>query len=505
MVPINDEWLMTRLTSGSKRRLYDFRVKLARDEDRRNYDKDLARLFEEYLRPNYRDEYFRTKEYLRKLRSSEDGKLFSQGVKSYAKLELGIAEFQKPDHSDFRWNRNYQSAKKELIDEFSTYHLKMVHYSDDESIIRTLPKTSTHCGYTYLFSGKRRKGDNMEDIYARYQLEEEQARINKSFNKPILPGVRTQNSNAGGAFNEDGTFTGDCKHKTRLVAMIDMMQIIAELRFAKPLQSRLASEKFYAGGKDMEGISSIIANMRIEYPWFISLDYQAYDQSISSWLLYDVFEVISHAYDDLDEELYWILANDFIHKNFIMADGVYHVDKGVASGSMYTQIWDTVVNRLIILTMLKAMKTSGRMIIMGDDNLLYLRDYIPIDQVASYISKNFGITVNATKSGWGPSTKDPEFLSCVWRSDGRYREYHVVIAKLLYPERFRDYERSQTTPSMVLFSYIMTYPISMWRIMDTDKFRSDHPNLTKRLVEDLVDSRYIPGALTFIREYTLAA
>lgn len=490
MIPISDEWLNSRLTSGSKRRLRQFRASLSRNLDRRNYDAELANLFEEYLRPCWSREYFRTKHYLRDLKSSKDGKFFSQGVKDYHQMEEAIARFQESNHPSFQWNRNYQRAKRELIEEYSKYHLKMVVYDDDESIIDQLPKLNTHSGFTYLETGERRKGDNLGNIHQRYVMEEKLAIEKGSFNKPILPGCRTQ---ASGAFGDNGEFTGDCKHKTRLVSMIDLMVIIAELRFAAPLQKVMASRRDYAGGKDPKAISTIIANYRIQYGRFLSLDYSAFDQSISDWLIYDAFEILRAAFDDPDDDLLRVIVSDFIHKNFVMADGVYYAHKGVPSGSMFTQIIDSIVNVLMVRTYIHAMNIKGDMIVMGDDNLMYLSEDVSVEHIASYITKNFGVKVNAEKTSFGSSANDPEFLSRVWTNVGQRREPHVVISKLLYPERFRDYRNVAVDPAMVLFAYCLTYPITMWQVMDTDRFYEDYPHLKRSVVEELVDSRYLPG------------
>lgn len=502
MKPINDDWLKTRLASGSKSRLQEFRATLMHDEDRRNFDTDLCQLFEGYLLRGESKDYFKVKSYLRDLKSSEDGKLFSQGVKEYAQLEKGIDRFQQPSHPSFQWNRNYQEAKSDLIKLFSKMGLRMVNYIDDESIRLTLPKTSTHCGYTYIQTGRRSKGENLTNIYQRYLEQENLARKEGSFNKPILPGCRTQ---ASGAFEDDGTFTGDCKHKTRLISMVDMFVIIAELRFAAPLQKAMARWDSYAGGKQPNQISSIISNMRYKFPYFISLDYSSFDQSISDWLIYDVFDIIRSAFVDADEELLGVIITDFIEKNFVMGDWTFYVRKGVPSGSMFTQIVDSIANVLMVSTYLKAIGSQGEMIVMGDDNLVYSKLKIDKTTISSYIMKNFGVEVGLKKTTEGTKRVDPEFLSRFWRPSGQEREKHAVISKLLYPERFRNYKNSPVTPELVLFAYILTYPITMWRLMDLDKFYRDFPNLSRRRALEMVDSRYIPGALAFIREYTSAA
>lgn len=411
----------------------------------------------------------------------------------------GLKRFSLPNHPSFQWNQNYQSAKSQLLDKFSSLRLSELTYDGDDSIKEALPKLDTHSGFTYLETGYKYKGENLDNIYERYMLEEKIARECGSFNKPILPGCRTQGS---GAFDEFGNETGDCKHKTRVISMIDMMQIIAELKFAAPIQKALAEMSCYAGGKDPRSISRIIAGMRGKYYYFLSLDYSAFDQSISDWLIYDAFDILKSAFINIDEELYSVIVKDFIHKNFITADGVIYARKGVPSGSMFTQIIDSIVNILMVTTYLNSIGTSGDMIVMGDDNLLYVKDEVSVEAISSYITKNFGVVTNSDKTSFGQRKDDPEFLSRVWRNNGQWREPHTVVAKVLYPERYRNYKKGDVDADMVLYAYILTYPLTMPQIMNVDAFMLDHPNLQRSYILEKVDYRYLPGGLAFIRDYT---
>lgn len=497
MKPISDSQLQARLGSGSKTRLKHFRSSLRADRDSRNFDSGADAAIAKYLLDP--DDYRQVKEYLRNLKSSKDGKYFSQGVKSYADMFSALQRFGEDNHPSFQWNRNYQSAKLELIEIFSKAKLSEVVYTDDESIIDTLPKKDTHSGFTFIITGEKEKGMNLSNIFNRYMYEEKVARQQHSFNKPILPGCRTQGS---GAFEDDGSFTYDCKHKTRVISMIDMFVILAELKWAKPLQGFLADASFYAGGKDPREISGIITDMRQRYGSYISLDYSHFDQSISNWLIYDAFDIVRSAFINVDDELFDVVVDDFIHKNFIHADGVLYSRKGVPSGSMFTQIIDSVVNVLMVTTYLKSLGTSGQMIVMGDDNLLYSKDVISVEHIASYITKNFGVVVNPDKTTADMSRFDPEFLSRQWRYNGQWREPHTVISKLLYPERFRNYRAGVASPQLVIYAFILTYPLTMGKLIDVDAFLRSNPNLRRDIVFEVVDSRYLPGAMAYIRDYT---
>lgn len=495
--------LIASLDVRSKNRLAQFRTNLKRDWDRRNYDFDLVPVIVRYLKQSQIAEFNRTDRYLKTLRSSVDGKFFSQGVKEYSLLLEGGKKFSESNHTYFGWNQNYKAALNQMMAEAKQFSLDPLEYRSDADISEALPRKDTHAGFTYIETGVKEKGGNLDDILRKFQRMRVKALKHGSFFRPILPAVRTQGT--GNAFEEDGSFTHDCKHKTRLVSIVDMYVIIAELIFAKPFQQRLAREKWYAGGKELNwDVGNIIANMRHHYHHWVSLDYSSYDQSISAWLIHDAFKIIRCSFRELTsdhQKLLDVLEHDFIEKEFIFGDEIILSNKGVPSGSMWTQIVDSIVNKLMILTYLNAKKLTGDMIIMGDDNLLYTTYPLDVKDLSSYLSKNFGVQVNALKSKSGTTRDDPHFLSVDWRHSGRWREVHQVFSKMLYPERKRVYSPGGASPIEVLWAYILAYPASMEAILDMRKFEFDNPNLTKKHLKEM-GSSYVPGVIKYLKNYS---
>lgn len=493
MKAISEAELQNSLASGSKKRLSVFRKQLSKDRENVIFDDKALKILKAYVYdvPNLR----KVRDYLSDL-TDENGAAFSQSYKQYSHLEKAFSLFAEDDHTSFRWNRNYQKSLEILRSEFSQLRLKEVRYRTDDDIRNTLPKTNTHSGWSFILTGLKEKGRYLDGIAKHYRMVESAARKNQSFNCPILPGTRTQGS---GAFEEDGSFTNTCKHKTRLVSMIDIYQILAECKYAIPFQDYMGRKNWYAGGFNMDRIGNVISTYRSRNVYYISLDYSHYDQSISSWLIEDAFDVIKCAFDHVDEELWKIIVNDFIHKNFITSNGIVHSDKGVPSGSMFTQIIDSVVNRIMIQTYFLSIGQDVDMIIMGDDNLMYFRKPVKVEDLSSYLWKNFGIVSNPEKSTFGTSRNNPSFLSREWRNDGQWRTPNVLIGKLLYPERFRNYAKDRTDPAIVVYSYILAYEPSMRKLMDVNRFLTDHNFRDLRWSE--VDSRYLSGYLKYSLEY----
>lgn len=493
MKATNNGPVKSALPLESKKRLNDFQRQLASDRTKVQFDDKVLRVLEKYAKdPSYVDE---TREYLNHL-VDPLGFAFSRSLKSGSDLDKAIHAFEGDDHTSFRWNKHYRSALAEMMKEYSRFNLVPLSYACDDDVINAIPKLDTHSGWTFILNGKRKKGENLDDIFRRFTSEATEAVANGSFNKPILPGVRTQGS---GEFNEDGTFSYTCKHKTRLVSMIDLMEIIAELRFARPFQNLIAGQRFYAGGKPITGLSSIISGMRATYSDYASLDYSAYDQSISSWLIQDAFDVIKQSFrpfTEEEEQLWNVVVHDFIHKTYLSKDGFVYSHKGVPSGSMFTQIIDSIVNRLMVLTFLKSEDIRGEMLIMGDDNLIYYHakeDYRGeafVSDIASYLTKNFGIKCNSAKSSYGRKWDDPEFLSRYWRFGGEWRHPRELISRLLFSERFRKYDE-QTTPELVVYSYILAYRLGMNDFFRVEDFLRDMKFSPKDLLK--LSNKYLPG------------
>lgn len=495
----NIESVSNALSVGSKRRLLMYCRDLSLSE---GHDKDFfdSKLYEAIL-PYLTDEarMIAEKCYLDSIKD-DDGFKFSRNLKIYSKTEAAFLEFSKPDHSNFTWNINYQKARKELKDLIlQGGQLTPLTFLCDDDIKENLPKTGTHSGFYYIESGKVKKGDNIEGLYEAFLKGASTGLTNGDLDRPVLIGFRTQ---ASGEYEDDGTRTNTCKHKLRVVCMVDLIQIVCELMFSRPVQDRLSKMEFYGGGKNDEWFRYFVSDCRSKFPKFISIDYSSFDQTISSWLIKDSFAILKECFS-LDEEqskLFDLVEHDFIHKDLILNEGVLHLHKGVPSGSMFTQIIDSMVNFLAISTYFNHLGKRRRMNIMGDDNLIFCDADVEMADIASYIRKNFGLIIKVDdKSNEGDTQRShPKYLSRYWRFDGPWRHPYLIWSRMLFPERFRQYSE-QVTPYHVILAYILTYSAGAREFINVEKFRAEHPISLKEL--DIVDSRYIPGVAAYLREY----
>lgn len=494
------------LDTGSTKRLNSFRSSLF------NRSEDVKVPFDDRVKDVILD-------YTKNRRIYEDELAYLDSIKYGAQFVQGQIEMQLDRFRDdengtgsqylrpsFRWNRNYQDAKAEVAKLLETrFKLNVCEFKSDHDIAGAIPKLKAHAGFSYILTGLRRKGEYIEGSYDQFTIELRNAKQNGSFNKPILPGTRLQCS---GAYS-DGERTGTCKHKVRLVSMIDIYQVLAEMMFAIPFQSYLGKKDFYVGGKDDASICDIINYNRSKFPEWMTLDYSHYDQSIPSWLIEDAFKLIwDCCFSSGSRNYHWkwlwdVIVNDFITKKFVGPDGLISSNHGVPSGSMFTQIIDTIVNLLMINTYLlsKGNRTSDYfMIICGDDNLIFSKQKLDAQDISGYLLRNFGIECHPDKCSQGCRAESPEFLSRVWETLGAWRDPKELFAKMVYPEKFRDYHgNKQLSPELIVYSYILSYPLGMRELMDVERFKKDNELQLGSWSDAILD--YQTGYLSYFVRY----
>lgn len=444
------------LKAPQQNRLSSYQGNISTDKDPKVFDGHMYR----YLLSVTTDTAWleKTKNYL-------DSIGWNQSKYSSSAIREQAERFTEEDHPWFGWNKNYIAAKESLTQEFELFHLYSLQYDGNDNIEDYLPREDTHAGWSYIETGKKEKGEYREGLFQNYSQEVEIAKAEGSFNKPILVGTRTQANNP---FNEDGSYKNEYVDKTRLVSMIDIYQIMAEVVFAKRLQTKLSTVPWYAGGKNDTSIHYLVRHWAELFKYWLSIDYSKYDQTISSWLIRDAFDVIRAAYKydaKFDDELFKIVREDFINKVICLGwDELYESSKGVPSGSMFTQLVDSIVNRLMITTYMNAKGIKEfEMMIMGDDNIVYTKVLVDTTDLSGYLDRNFGIEMHPDKCKAGIcGFQDPQFLSREWTFKGVYRLPELLVAKLLYPERFRDYHNNVGMhPSMIVYCYRESFPLGM--------------------------------------------
>jgi len=120
---------------------------------------------------------------------------------------------------------------------------------------------------------------------------------------------------------------------------------------------------------------------------------------------------------------------------------------GIASGFQQTQLLDSFVNAIYLLTCLSACginieSDAFTALFQGDDSVTAFPEIIPdpkafLSKLSNEAKRRFNADLSADKTSFGPSPDDVEVLSYCNRSGLAYRSPAELLAHLLYPERPR--------------------------------------------------------------------
>lgn len=456
--------ILSRLGAPEQRRLREYCRNLATDKDPKHFDDDMRSMLRDIVKPKEQEWLEDTMNYLASVG-------FTQSRYQYKQIEEQLERFSLKHKPYTGWHDHFQDVKKDLINQVSSWKLKALNIKGNDDVQELIPRDDAHAGFDYILTGKRYKGDYRDGLLQYYFDGIGKAKAEGSFNRPMIIGTRTQ---ASMPFDDKGDRDADnFKTKTRAVIMLALIQVMGESIFAKPVQQKMSSVDWYAGGKNDRELKFIINRKMRRAKYWLTVDYSKYDQSIPGWLIYECFDVIEAMFDKsfgFDEQLWKLVKQDFVHKVFIDGKGnLIEAHDGVPSGSMFTQIIDTIVNVMMIRTYFASRGMNDNhftMMIMGDDNLIYTTEYLDKHDLGGYLDRNFGVRINVEKTTQGKAIEPPEFLSRVWTPRGVYRKPEVLVAKLLYPEHFRKYSKGNQRKlrqqvSMIISCFIHDFPLGM--------------------------------------------
>jgi hypothetical protein len=180
------------------------------------------------------------------------------------------------------------------------------------------------------------------------------------------------------------------------------------------------------------------------------------DSSICAKLIHIAFGILKTWFDLTKVEpttgvtygkVFDIIEQYFIHTPIVMPDHKLYCGKkhGVPSGSYFTQMIDSVCNVIIggtISAKFSMFVDKSDLFVLGDDLLLWTDRNVDLVKLANYASTLFGVVFNPKKSTKFLWNEPVKYLGRIWDKGIPDQELDEIIARMVYPERFRTYNRS---------------------------------------------------------------
>nr|QLC36800.1 RNA-dependent RNA polymerase [Sarcosphaera coronaria partitivirus] len=198
-------------------------------------------------------------------------------------------------------------------------------------------------------------------------------------------------------------------------------------------------------GFDHRALHEVIDDVHLMWrSWF---DFDGYEPSISDKNDYSHSTVPEWKIQNL-----WDWMTDAVkHTKILGVSGTFYQWKfnGIASGFQQTQLLDSFVNAVYLLTCLSAagmnIEADGfKFWVQGDDSLTVSREPFFQTEGKKFIEKlahealtRFNAVLSPEKTSYGENLSDVEVLSYKNRFGIAYRDSAELLAKLLYPERPR--------------------------------------------------------------------
>lgn len=248
-------------------------------------------------------------------------------------------------------------------------------------------------------------------------------------NLPMIPAIRTQ---------EQG--------KTRLVKIVDYATIMQENRYFVPLFNYQKSEFCYSAFNGPVAVDTAMTQLITDAVDMgyqcVSGDIEGFDDSVGPDLSNCAFDEVkqlfqSQYHSEIDE-----IAYLFSNKSLVTPEGVFEGPHGIPSGSNFTNIIGSMVNRQVSE---HPMELSQYL---GDDLALAVKE--PEDIFTRY--NKVGLKMNKTKTLVKPySFVYLQMLHHIdYVTDGEFKGIYPTwraLNRLIYPERFSDFNDYDLTGS----------------------------------------------------------
>uniref|UniRef100_A0AAU8MLX1 RNA-dependent RNA polymerase n=1 Tax=Allium deltapartitivirus 2 TaxID=3231923 RepID=A0AAU8MLX1_9VIRU len=217
--------------------------------------------------------------------------------------------------------------------------------------------------------------------------------------------------------------------------------ILLEGTAARPLLENFIRCKtfFHIGDDPVISVPRVLSEVSQNCKWLFALDWSAFDSSVSRFEINTAFKLLKERilFPNEETELtYEFCRLLFIHKKLAAPDGhIYWIHKGIPSGSYYTSIIGSIINRLRVeyLWRLKFNRGPKMCYTQGDDSLIGDDELFLPEEMAQLVAP-LGWTINPDKTEYSTSPEFVTFLGRTSRGGSNIRDLKRCLRLLVYPE-----------------------------------------------------------------------
>lgn len=415
----------------------------------------------------------------------------------------------------------YERVLLELEDQFDVKS-KLDVLPLEEAVKHVPRNTSPGLPWLTLTPGLK-KGEVLDKYYAR--IEEDWQNVESGNRRYPLPDCA--------AFGRTHIGSPD-SNKVRNVWAVPLTVVAAEARFAHPIIEQLVQQKIghntaygcemMKGGMSWIHGQALKAKMSNPGVKFLMTDYSSFDSNVPAWLIRDCFKILRKKFNMTAKEanVFRRLVAYFINTPVQFADRRRVLkNHGVPSGSMFTNIIDTMVNfiqtRYCIYSLMAADPLFD--IYFGDDGLIALpgENLVNLNDIASLAKEKFGAVINVKKSYWTHNLSNIHFLGYYNYFGTCYKELPGLIASLLYPQHNQDdwsYTMARAygvllasggnrTIHHIVRTIWHMAKIKEGRVEHAEELVRTHPRMTRHLLQMGVDPEKVGIDLILRRENSI--
>jgi hypothetical protein len=250
----------------------------------------------------------------------------------------------------------------------------------------------------------------------------------------------------------------------------------------------------------------------------VGLDFSKFDSTVPAALIRAAFRILRTWFEfDGDDEVAWReVVNYFINTPIVMPDGHLYTGKvrGVPSGSLFTQLIDSVVNYMLVRAAGYKFGLNipdGCVHVMGDDSLFSTNSAVDLNSLREFYLK-IGMSLSVEKCDVYKPTEGFKFVGVVWKRGIPHFDEKRIFRSGVYPERRRDYRKLKGADGLMIDAFVMKTVVLPLFSIGVEGARilaksAGYPGPASIFTMDLSvdDKTNLPGYLRYQLEYDDAA